>query len=172
MIQALLADRFKLKVHKETRELASYALVHARNDKKLGPSLLPTTLDCVAVQAGRAAAGRGPTTPEQLMECGFLTSNLPGGARRLRAKGISLSDLTGMMRTFVDRPVIDRTALTGGFDLDLSFVPQLGVPLPGDTLDVPFIFTAVEEQLGLKLESTKTPMEVLVIDAIQRPSEN
>lgn len=170
MIRALLADRFKLKTHMETRELPVYALIHARGDKKLGPALHPATLDCAAMRAKRA--GRGPTTPEEMMECNFLTSTLPSGARRLRAQAVSLANLASMFGSFVDRPVFDRTGLTGEFDVDLTFLPQAGGPAPGDPGDVPFIFTAIQEQLGLKLESTKTPIEVLVIDAIERPSEN
>src|SRR5437870_5930994 len=90
MIRALLADRFKLKTHMETRELPAYTLVHARSDKKLGLALRPTTLDCAAVRAKRN--GRGPTTPEEMMECNFLSSGLPGGARRLRAQAVSSAD--------------------------------------------------------------------------------
>jgi uncharacterized protein (TIGR03435 family) len=103
MIQALLTDRFKLKAHRESRELPTYALVHARTDKKLGPSLLPSTLNCEEVRATRAAAASAPTSPEEMLECGFLPFSLPGGARRLRAKGISLGDLAAMVRNYVDR---------------------------------------------------------------------
>ena len=127
MIRALLTDRFKLKTHEEVREIPIYALIWAKSDKKLGPSLRPTTLNCVAVLAERS--GRGPTTPEEMMQCNFLTGALPGGAQRLRAQGISLTELAAAMGRFVDHPIFDRTSVAGGFDVDLTFMPQVGGPI-------------------------------------------
>ena len=83
-----------------------------------------------------------------------------------------LRDLVAAIGTYVDRPIFDRTDLTGEFDVDLTFLPQVGSPALGIQSDVPFIFTAVQEQLGLKLEPAKTPVEVLVIDTIEHPIEN
>jgi uncharacterized protein (TIGR03435 family) len=149
MIRALLTDRFKLRTNKEMREIPIYALIQARSDKKLGPALHPTSLDCAAIRAKRAGS-RTPTTHEELMECNFLTSSLPGGVQRLRAQGVSLTELAAAMGRFVDHPILDRAGLTGGFDLDLMFLPQVGGPAPGDQGDAPFIFNALQEQLGLK----------------------
>ena len=171
MIQAMLADRFKLKMHRETRGVPAYALVLARGDKTLGPSLTPTTLNCDDIRA-RRAAGSAPATPEQLIECGFLPSSLPGGAQRIRAKGVPVTDLALALNRSLDRPVLDRTGLVGGFDVDLSFLPPAAGPSTGNQTAVPVIFTALQEQLGLKLEPTTTPVDMLVIDSIERPTEN
>ena len=172
MIQAMLADRFTLKTHRESRGLPAYALVLARNDRRLGPALVPTTLNCDDVQAKRAATGTGPTTAEQMIECGLVPSALPGGVRRIRARGVPLSDLALAITGSLDRPLFDRTGLTGGFDLDLTFLPQTVGPSTGAQADAPTIFTALQEQLGLKLEATTTPVDMLVIDSIERPTEN
>jgi uncharacterized protein (TIGR03435 family) len=81
-------------------------------------------------------------------------------------------NLTGVLGTFVDRPIFDRTGSNGNYDLDLTFIPQVGGPPPGDAGDAPFIFNAIQEQLGLKLESTRSSVEMVVIDRISRPTEN
>jgi uncharacterized protein (TIGR03435 family) len=154
MIRALLADRFKLKTHTEMREIPIYALVYERSDKKLGPALHPTTLDCAAVRAKRA--GRGPTTPEELMECNFLTSSLPGGIQRLRAQAVSLTELAAALGGLLTIPS-DRTA-ERSFDLDLTSLPQVSGPR-GRPGDIPFIFNAVRE-LGLKLGQQDPPPRV------------
>jgi uncharacterized protein (TIGR03435 family) len=172
MIQTLLVERFKLKTHREQRGLPAYALVLARSDGKLGPALRQTKLNCDEVRARRAAGGTGPTTPEQLIECGLLPSGLPGGARRMRAQGVPISDLALALTSSLDRPVFDGTGLTGFFDLDLTFLPQAGGPATAAQSDAPSIFTAVHEQLGLKLEATTNPVDMLVIDSIERPTEN
>ena len=90
----------------------------------------------------------------------------------MRAQAVSITELASAIGRFVDHPIDDRTGLTGRFDLDVTFLPQAGGPAPRDPGDAPFIFNAVQEQLGLKLEPAKTPIEVLVIDAIERPTEN
>jgi uncharacterized protein (TIGR03435 family) len=172
MLQAMLTDRFKLKTHREPRGLPAYALVLARGDQKFGPFLTSTTLNCDDIRAKRTAAGTGPTTPEQIMECGFLQSGFPDGARRMRARGVSVGELVLAIGNYVDRPVFDRTGLAGEFDLDLTFRPQAGGPSLDNKTDAPLIVTALQEQLGLKLEATTTSVDMLVIDAIERPTEN
>ena len=172
MLQAMLIDRFKLKTHREQRGVPAYALVLARSDQKFGPSLTSTTLNCDDIRAKRAAAGTAPTTPEQLMDCGFFQSGLPGGARRMRARGVSIGELVLAIGNYVDRPVLDRTGTTGGFDLDLTFRPQAGGPSLDSKTDVPLIVTALQEQLGLKLEAITTPVDMLIIDSVERPTEN
>jgi uncharacterized protein (TIGR03435 family) len=170
MIQSLLADRFELKTHREMREIPVYSMVYAKSDKKPGPSLHAATLDCAEVRASRN--GRGPTSPEEMMQCNFLTSNLPGGVKRVQAQAVSLANLTAVLGTFVDRPIFDRTGSNGNYDLDLTFIAQVGGPPPGDAGDAPFIFNAIQEQLALKLEPTRSSVEMLVVDRISRPTEN
>jgi uncharacterized protein (TIGR03435 family) len=175
MIRSLLADRFKLIAHVETRESAAYELRLARADGRLGPGLVRSEReDCAAMLAGR---GRPPGTAigdGSHPECGFATSfgSLAGG-------GIEMDQLArGPLTRFVGRPVLDRTGLTGTFDLALTFpfgetpsvlpLVQPGEPVPIDP-NRPTIFTAIQEQLGLKLDSVRAPVDVLVIDRVERP---
>jgi bla regulator protein blaR1 len=155
MIQKLLAERFKLAFHRDKKELSVYAMTVGKNGPKLtksegNPSGLP----------GLFFRGLG---------------NLP-------VTNATMADFAGVMQTAVlDRPVVDQTGLTGRWDFTLKWTPdefQFGglgvrVPAPANTADAPpDLFTAVQEQLGLKLESTKAPAEVFVVDRVEKPSEN
>jgi bla regulator protein blaR1 len=174
MMQALLADRFKLKVHRETREVPVYALVMARPDRKIGPQMAPAAFDCTAL---RAAIERGerptPPTPNgDRPACGART--VPG---RFLVGGYPIADFARNLSGFLGgRPVIDRTGLTGIYDLELTWTPEAppagrdGTPPPGVDPNGPSVFTAVQEQLGLRLEATTGPVEVLVIDSADRPT--
>jgi bla regulator protein blaR1 len=179
MIRALLAERFQLTVHNETRELPIYALVLARSDGKLGPQLQKSEVDCNAVFA--AARGRGgmppPPGPPQQGErpsCGMRI-----GMGNLAMGGTPLSQFVNSLAMFTGRTVQDKTGLTGNYDVTLTWTPDQmpqrppGAPEP-PPIDPngPSIFTAVQEQLGLKLESQKGPVAVLVIDRVERPKEN
>ena len=184
MLRTLLADRFKLVVHHETRELPIYALVIARSDGKLGPQLRPAAVDCTSVMAAARARGGPPPAPPQPGErpsCGMRF-----GLGQMAAGGFPLSQFANSLSQFVQRMVIDRTGLTGSFDLDLTWTPdQLPQRAPGTPADQPLrvngvdidpngpsIFTAVQEQLGLKLDSQRGPVDVLVIDSVEHPTEN
>jgi uncharacterized protein (TIGR03435 family) len=179
MLRNLMADRFKLRVHRETREMPIYALVLARADGRLGPRLTPSTVDCAA--RGRARGGAPPAIPlpTDRPVCGMRTG--PGS---MAGGGFPLSQLAASLSPFAQRIVIDRTGLTGNFDLDLTWTPDqipqggggpgglpAGVP-PPPPIDPngPSLFTAVQEQLGLKLESVRGPVDVLVIDSVEQPS--
>jgi uncharacterized protein (TIGR03435 family) len=191
MMRSLMADRFKLAVHSETRNAPIYALVMARNDGKLGPQLQLAELDCAAVRMARsrAAALRGgppPPPPPPGMQRGIRpTCGSNGSPGWMAGGGINLSELAIGLSREVDRFVVDRTGLTGEFDYQLEWTPdQVPQALPpfGASLrpdipppapaDGPSIFTAVQEQLGLKLESTRGPVDVLVIDHVERPTED
>lgn len=176
MLQSLLAERFKLVLHTEQRELPIYALVLARSDGRLGSQLRPSTVDCVELI--KAARGRGgpppPLAPGERPMCGMRI-----GPGQLGGGAIPLDTFSGLLSQFVQRVVVDRTGLSGSFDIDLSWTPdQLpqggpppgAPPLPPIDPNGPSIFTAVQEQLGLKLESTRGPVDVLVIDGVQRPT--
>jgi uncharacterized protein (TIGR03435 family) len=174
MMQALLAERFKLVVHRETREVSIDALVMARADRRLGPNLTPAAFDCDALRAA-FARGERPTPPPPNGDrpvCGART--VPG---RFLVGGYPIADFARNLSGFVGgRPIVDRTGLTGLYDLELTWTPDTppagrdGAPPPGFDPNGPSLFTAVQEQLGLRLEATTGPVEVLVIDSANRPT--
>jgi uncharacterized protein (TIGR03435 family) len=156
MVQKLLADRFKLTFHRDKKELAVYAITVGKNGPKLTKS---------------------EGNP----------SGLPGlffrGLGVLPATNATIADLAGVMQGAVlDRPVVDQTGLTGRWDFTLTWTPDEfqfagmrgGMPPPANdaAAAAPDLFTAMQEQLGLKLESTKAPAEVFVIDRVAKPTDN
>jgi uncharacterized protein (TIGR03435 family) len=154
LLRTLLEDRFKLKTHRETRQLFVYALVLDRKDGRLGPPLRRSVVDCVARSEAARVGTPGPAPPRDRPACGVRF-----GAGALSASGFSLVNLAGTLSTNVGRVVLDRTGLTGDFDVELQWTPHR-VPLAGDASanpalspDGPSIFTALQEQLGLRLES-------------------
>ena len=167
-VQVLLADRFKLIVHHETKELPMYALVLVNADGRLGPHLKRSTVDCS--DPGTLAETDADGKPL----CGFR--RFPGKATG-RA---TMADLAKrLLNGAVDdhRPVEDRTGLAGTFEFDVEWTPQLPVPADapqGPPIDPtgPSLFTAVKEQLGLKLDPRKDQIDVLVIDHAEHPTEN
>jgi bla regulator protein blaR1 len=173
MVQQLIADRFKVRLHKETQEVPMFALVMARADRRLGPQMKPAAFDCNALRAA-IARGEKPTPPPQTDRpaCGAQTR--PG---QFLVGGYPVSDIARNLSSFVGgRPIVDRTGLTGIYDLQLTWTPeQPPIAPPGQVLppldpNGPSIFTAVEEQLGLRLQATTGPVEVLVIDSAERPT--
>jgi uncharacterized protein (TIGR03435 family) len=180
-IRALLAERFKLKAHFETREMPAYALTFARRDQQLGSLITPTTTDCtqpltMTIDEVRAAARDGWPPCGMSYFVSFVTAAGPGNTvkMRVRRSGATLETLATMLQTNVDRPVVDQTQLKGRFDVEYSFAPQ--PPTPGVESvfgpESPHLFVALEEQLGLKLESRRLSVPALVIDSIERPSGN
>lgn len=159
MVRTLLEDRFQLKVHRETRELPAYELVAARPGT-LGPKLRKSgaACDAILVRPPQPPAGVRP-------ECGF-----GGGPGGLMAGGIAMAQLAQFLQR-IGRPVIDKTGLAGRYDFDLAFAP-LAPPAAGAAADpsLPTIFIALEEQLGLKLQSTNGPLDVFVIDSVEQPA--
>jgi bla regulator protein blaR1 len=170
MLRALLAERFRLNVHTDTRELPLYALVLARTDGKLGPHLRPTGTDCSQAPewlgTGPPPLG-GPDAP--------CRSAGPGSGAAMRFRGITLDAFAMFLATPVRRPVIDRTGLSGDFDIELDMTAELGPPPPPpglpdavDRSSAPSIFTTLQEQLGLRLDARREPVDVLVIDRVER----
>jgi uncharacterized protein (TIGR03435 family) len=160
MVRTLLADRFGLVVHQETRDLPVYALLVAREDRKFGPEITASKLDCES-QAAQPACG---------MRIG------PG---QMVMSGTPMSQFALVLSNFVQRVVLDRTQLPGTFDFRLSWTPDRipqGTPPPGapplPPIDPngPSLFAALQEQLGLTLEATRAPLDVLVIDRVERPT--
>jgi len=143
MIQALLADRFHVQLRRETKQTPVYALVVAG---KAGPKLKESAPDA----AGGLNVSLDRTT-------------------QITATKASIEQLVGQLTGDLDRPVVDKTGLTGSYDFKLKWAPDSSAVTD---LDAPSIFTALQEQLGLKLESATAPIEVLVIDRLEKPSEN
>ena len=174
MLRTLLADRFKLVMHKETKELPIFDLVLARQDGKLGPQLRPAAVDCAA----RAAAARAGTPPPSSGPPGPGSCGTTMNPVSVRGGGATMAMLASLLEGPAQRLVIDRTGLTGNWDLEVNYTPDRSQVPPGVELpssidpNGPSLFTAIEEQLGLKLRPARGPVEVLVIDAVQQPTPN
>jgi uncharacterized protein (TIGR03435 family) len=181
MLRAMLADRFKLVAHVENREQPVYDLVMARSDSRLGPAIKPSEADCLAKAAEDRAVtektGRPPAPPP-----GVLDRSAPPPPCSLRMDGdrmegdVTMASLAMMLRAAAGRLVVDKTGLAGSYRIALTFDRMLGMrgpdtaaPAPGAA---PSVFTAVQEQLGLKLESSRATRETLIIDRFERPTEN
>ncbi len=171
MLQALLEDRFKLKAHRATREVPVYALTVGKSGSKLQPA------------AEGTCPPPGSSTPPLLLPgrkvCNDFMIGRKGANTTMAADEATVDYLTKLLGLVLDRPVINKTGLSGRYDFHLEFAIDQTTPgaLPefGPTSDEPpgaSVFTVVQEQLGLKLEATKGPREFLVVDQIERPSEN
>lgn len=154
MLRSLLADRFKLTFHREPKTFSIYELEVAKNGPKLKESTAP------------------PDDPPALISTVYPQRIL------LPARNATMSDFVSLLqRAVLDRPVVDKTGISGRYDFDLSWAPdetQFGgeVPVaPADAPSAPF-FTAIQQQLGLRLVATKGPVEALVVDKVERPSAN
>ena len=179
MVRTLLAERFRLRVHDETRELPAFLLTHARRDQGLGPQIRPTQADCstnraVPTEAQIRAAARDGWPPCGLV---FVVSFTTGGADgvvkiRVRRSAVAMKDFAQSLQSPVGRPVVDRTGLEGRWDIEYSYTPRPTGDVPGFAENVPSLGAALEEQLGLKLDSERTQVPVLVIDSVERPSDN
>jgi bla regulator protein blaR1 len=142
MVQSLLAERFQLKVRQDNRELPIYTLLLAKSGVKFEKA------------------------PDR------ATNGFDVGTGRLTGYGVSMAELADQLSRFLDRPVIDRTGIVGSFDLKLQYAPVVQANPTSPAPSAPDIVTAIEEQIGLRLEATKAEIEVLVIDHAEKPSEN
>jgi uncharacterized protein (TIGR03435 family) len=179
MMQNLLVDRFHLFLHCEPKEMDAYALTLGRTGAKLAPAATATSpAEAGTPTLGRAGKDGWPALPPG--QPGIAATNQNGHVR-LRARESPLSDFTRLMASQLGTRVVDQTGLTGKYDFELEFsteglVGRLGQALPPPTeaeaQDLPTIFGAVQ-RLGLKLQKTKAPVEILVIDRIEKvPGEN
>jgi uncharacterized protein (TIGR03435 family) len=170
-LRAFLAERFLLRTHTETRQAPVYELRVERADGRLGPRLTQADReDCRAMLAGRRPSAR--QEPPDAPRCGIGAAD-----GFIQAGGVPLSRFVEALGRLLDRTVVDRTGLTGTFDAVLTFSPEgtLGLPLPPGPQprpdsNAPSIFTALREQLGLKLDSGRGAVDVLVVDLVQRPT--
>lgn len=177
MVQALLAEKFQLVVHHGTQELPIYALVLAKKNGKLGPGLTESIAgSCTPFDISK---------PPPRIEPGAVRPRFCGNSgvspRGLTAVGIPIAKLAPMLQMVLGRTVVDKTGLTGNFDIKMEWTPDetqamqyppdAPKPAPADNAG-PSIFSAIQEQLGLKLESEKGPVDVLIIDRAEKPSVN
>jgi len=228
MLQALLEERFGLKVHKESKEVPIYALVVGKNGPKLKPAaeLPPNAPGAPQPKPGdgdRPGISSGPSAPSvgfgggggggsmgganvnfnrsgpagdkgRINGPGSTMMRVENGRMVMSSKGVQVSRLVDMLARQVDRPIVDNTGLTGYYDVDLEFKPEgggrgmPGMPMPmprgegggapggspaPDAVEAPSIFTAIQDQLGLKLESKKGPIDTIVVDHCEKgPIEN
>jgi uncharacterized protein (TIGR03435 family) len=167
LVRALLEDRFKLAAHLEPRERPIYALRLARDDRRLGPNLRRLDSDCAAL-GDAASQGKTPPRPE-------LPEGIPlCGVRRtdgtILSGGLSMPMFVQLLTGQAGRVVVDQTGLEGyyAFTLNYAMPPAAGADsAPGDR---PSLFTALQEQLGLRLEAQRSPVDILVVDRIERPT--
>jgi uncharacterized protein (TIGR03435 family) len=173
-LRALIEDRFRVKTHNERREGDVYDLTFARSDKKTSAGLRTVPDMCAAAMKELT----GPTPPPR--RSGPPPCSFGGPPGKLIGTGVTMAMFSAVLSMNVGRPVVDRTALTGSFDIELTFDPASAAqaapgappgPVPTDETK-PSIFTALQEQLGLKLESTRGPIDVLVVDQAERPTPN
>jgi uncharacterized protein (TIGR03435 family) len=170
LIRAMLADRFKLAAHIETREMPVYVMTLARADGKLGPRLRRWDVDCQAVWSG-AIKNPPPSSVPGIPPCGGR-----GGAGLHAHSGQNMEGLARSLETYLSANVLERTGLEGQWEIHLQWTPEAQRPdtprFDGAQGEFGTLFTAIQEQLGLKLEARHAPVEVLVIDSIERPREN
>jgi len=179
MLRAMLADRFKLAVHTETREQPVYELVFARSDRRLGANIKPTDVDCDAKAAAAEAARAAGTTPSRQPQADANTATAPVCGVMIRGNylegDMKMTSLANQLRSAAGRVIVDKTGLTGNYRVKLTYDVAAGRrgPETAPPPDAPpSVFTAVQEQLGLKLESSKGSRDVLVVDHLERPAEN
>jgi len=161
-LRALIKERFKLVEHKEVREFAVYALRVAR-EGRLGPNLVASDVNCAAI----------PILERKPGQCAVSAPGAWNG--RYFAASVPIRSLVALLRLNVDRMVIDKTGLRGNFSIELNWTPDRLPPSLGELTQLSeggSIFTAIQEQLGLKLEPSIVPMTVVVIDAIELPTND
>ena len=193
MLQRLLADRFKLRVHAETRQVPIYALMLARSDGRLGPGLKRSTADCPGYKEQQqkmleaiARGGIGGLTammpkPGESRTCGVSPGASTSAGIGIKLNGMPIVMLTEMLTQLVGRPVVDKTGLNGLYDYEIRIdVPtlmrmyaELGVNLPNAAASLPegpSLMTTLQENLGLKLAAQRGPGQVLIVDSVSPPT--
>jgi uncharacterized protein (TIGR03435 family) len=170
MLQTILEDRFKVKVHRETREVPLYHLTVASGGPRLRPFKQGT---CVPIDAKREQPVPPPLPQGQRYCDSFVTPK--GATLSIHAEGSSVEEFATLFLStlsFAERRVVDRTGITGLFDIELEFTPPRSADDPAAASSGVSVFTALREQLGLRLESARGPGEFLVIDQVERPTAN
>jgi uncharacterized protein (TIGR03435 family) len=189
LLRTLLADRFKLKTHTESREMPVYDLVLARSDGRLGPDIKPSTSDCAkaneiaAEQAAALAKGDLSKVIGGTMPC-TISPNVAGGPLNLsvHGDGQEIGQLIALLSQLSGRTVRDKTGLTGRYDFDmkldlqavLALAQRMGANIPAAAANIPqsdgsSLMTALKDQLGLKLDAVRATMDVVIIDSVEAP---
>lgn len=176
LVQQLLAERFAFVGHRDTRELPTYDLVMARADRRLGPNLTPAPVDCTPYVNGNYPPDESPAIERggrMVPRCGTVFSWGNGFVSPM-LMGRTMQQFAEYLSGATAREVIDKTGLSGAFDVDLTFAQDPVTPFLNQLprREAPALLTALPEQLGLRLVSSKATVEVLVIDHIERPTEN
>jgi uncharacterized protein (TIGR03435 family) len=161
ILRTVLEQRFKLKVHRATQTLPVLALLPVRAGAT-GPRLRPAPVACIAGPV-TAAEAQSDTRPRCQLE-------MPPG--RITGIGIDMRLLASSLGTLLNAIVVDRTGLAGGFDVNVDYLPQGGAQGPPVAGESPILVTALQEQLGLRVEADRAEVEVIVVDEIERPTEN
>jgi uncharacterized protein (TIGR03435 family) len=180
LVQQLLADRFGLRTHREARDGPTYDLVFARSDHRLGSGLKPAEIDCTPFVTGEKPMSESPRTTAangaDVPRCGVLSMSMRGATMTVHLNGYNMARFADFLERNVNRPVIDRTGLAAAFDIEFTFLNEsLPAPAAGPARpdsDGPSVSTALPEQLGLKIQSSRGAVAFLVVDAAARPSEN
>ena len=176
MLQRLLAERFRMKSRVEKREMSTFALRVARLDGRLGNQMKPTVVDCRPIRSPATPATPGSASPLMVRPLhhshvwAAYSQRGRGAAAHERHDGSSVRSMAVPVRR---QAGLDQTSLMGEFDIELSFNVETLAPSPaGGVGDDPPVVTAVQEQLGLRMLSTRAPVDVIVIESVERPSVN
>ena len=177
LVQELLADRFALKFHRERREIPAYELVFARRDQRLGSKIATATIDCTPFLTGERPPAEAPMIDRgghMVSRCATaMSANLSNGLITPQLNGITIERFANYLHGVTNRPVEDRTGLSGIFDIELTYVSENMMQFPGLDRKTPpegfSLTTALSDQLGLKLEATRASVDVLVIDSVSMP---
>jgi uncharacterized protein (TIGR03435 family) len=165
MLRTLLAEQLHLQAHYEMREQPVYELVFARRDRSLGPQLVRTDRDCAGASAARDAGKPAPTLSPA--SNGAPPCGIRANRGEFLAGGVTMDGLARNLGSRAGRVIFDRTGLEGYYQITLTFAPDIAA----DAADAPTLFTALQEQLGLKLEPSRAPLQTLIIDRVERPTE-
>jgi uncharacterized protein (TIGR03435 family) len=170
-LRRLLVDRARLQFHRETRQLPVYALVMARPDRKLGPNIRAAQADCDALRLQSAVAAKnGQPSPYPRSTPTYVPCSLRNAPGRITSGGYGFAEFMATLSALTGRAVVDRTELTGKWDFHVEYAPSPVTPGAAADPNLPDLFTALQEQIGLKLESATAPVQVFVIDHVDRPS--
>jgi uncharacterized protein (TIGR03435 family) len=191
MLRTLLADRFRFAAHQDTRELPVYVMTMAREDRTHGPLLRAAGPECapmkgpmrgVAAPSFVAAPPPPPPPPppgarpmlflgSEPIRCPSMAARMNGGGH-WSLRDFTMARIAGQLTAELGRPVTDRTGLTGTYDLDLTFASDAAVIAVQGPTEAPPLMTALRDQLGLRLDSSRARVQVLVIDRVEQPTEN
>ena len=177
MLQPLLAERFKLAVHREVREMNAFVLTVAK-DGRLGPKMKKSDRTCDSLGTGVTGLVIAVPPPSgERPACGYT----PSGVGRIVGVGLDVATIIDLLSA-VRLPIVDQTGLNDRYDIDVTYTPtpfsagtlaqRGGTPMPGVDPDGPSLFNAIEEQLGLKLQPKRMPIPVVIIDHIEPLTEN